>query len=286
MLTIVPVTNEKPIFEYHRKLAAPHFFDTDYPTWLHSFQSDTDGEGRELFRDVRAMAAYDTGTLVGFVQYGRTAFGFDARGEISAEISYPVIRSLYFDEGRQDAGALLLQTALDALGSRETLYAFFHYFGMCCYARHGKLHEGFAWIEDLLFQKGFAVEHENVYFSATLSGGEPAAVTLRAGHVTPGQHQTFDFILGDDQVGGCEVHYVDPRGIAYLRWIYVNDNVQNRGVGSACMSALKQALYEKGFTRLDTDTALDNLRAQRYYEKNHFLLQGITRSYLRKHIPE
>ena len=41
-------------------------------------------------------------------------------------------------------------------------------------------------------------------------------------------------------------------------------------------------LYDKGITRLDTDTALDNHRAQRYYEKNGFVREGITRSYFLK----
>jgi RimJ/RimL family protein N-acetyltransferase len=65
----------------------------------------------------------------------------------------------------------------------------------------------------------------------------------------------------------------------FLRWIYVNDEVQNRGVGSQAMAALKNWLISKGMTRLDTDTALDNCRAQHYYEKNGFTREGITRSY-------
>lgn len=45
------------------------------------------------------------------------------------------------------------------------------------------------------------------------------------------------------------------------------------------MNALKRSLYAKGITRFDTDTALDNLVAQHYYEKNNFIREGITKSY-------
>ena len=46
-----------------------------------------------------------------------------------------------------------------------------------------------------------------------------------------------------------------------------------------CLNALKQWLSQQGITRLDTDTAVLNLTAQRYYEKNGFTREGITRSY-------
>ena len=75
------------------------------------------------------------------------------------------------------------------------------------------------------------------------------------------------------------MHYPETQGTAFLRWIYVIDEVQNQGVGSKCMTALKKWLYDQGMNRLDTDTALDNYRAQHYYEKNDFTREGITRSY-------
>ena len=52
-------------------------------------------------------------------------------------------------------------------------------------------------------------------------------------------------------------------------------------MGSKCMNRLKHALVQRGFCKLDTDTAVDNLIAQRYYEKNGFSREGITRSYYR-----
>ena len=97
---------------------------------------------------------------------------------------------------------------------------------------------------------------------------------------TKGNQQNIDFIVNGCQVGGCEVHFLDNK-TAYLRWIYVNENLTGKGLGTKCMNTLKQWLYQKGITRFDTDTALSNLIAQRYYEKNNFIREGKTRSYYR-----
>lgn len=45
------------------------------------------------------------------------------------------------------------------------------------------------------------------------------------------------------------------------------------------MTALKNWLRRQGMTQLDTDTALDNVGAQHYYEKNGFVRKGITKSF-------
>lgn len=281
MIKITELTDLRQIYDYQLQFAAPNFFPTEFSFWKEAFENDTDGEGRRLFRQLRTKAAYDGDRLIGFVQYGNTAFGFDGHGEISDQVSYPVIRSLYFDEGRDDAGKLLLQAAMKELEAGQTVYAFFHYFGMRCFARHGKLFERFPWIAELLYAAGFAVEHENVYYSAAVQESADAEVALVVHDLSSGGQQVFDLMLEGNQIGGCEVHYVNA-DTAYLRWIYVNEELQNQGIGSKCMTALKNRLYQQRITRLDTDTALDNLRAQRYYEKNGFTREGITRSYLKK----
>ena len=48
------------------------------------------------------------------------------------------------------------------------------------------------------------------------------------------------------------------------------------------MNKLKDYLFDLGITKLDTDTALDNLVAQRYYERNNFVNLEKTKSYLKK----
>ena len=279
MLKITDITNLAQIFDYQMRLQSPCFFTANFESWKESFENDIDGEGRVLFQKLHGKAAYDGDSLIGFIQYGNTAFGFDDSGEISMDVSYPVIRSLYFDEGREDAGKLLLQEAMEEFESADKVYAFFHYFGMTCFARHGKLHEKHAHIAQVLNGVGFQIEHENVYYSFLLKGAETSAVQIKAHSLTRGNQQYLDFILSEEQVGGCEVHFLDARN-AYLRWIYVNENMTGKGIGTKCMTALKQWLYQKGIARFDTDTALSNHIAQHYYEKNGFSCEGITRSYL------
>lgn len=279
MFKITEANNLEQIYNYQRSFSAPYFFSVDFNTWKKSFEEDIDGEGRTLFKELWVKAVYEEDKLVGFIQYGRTDFGFDENGEISSEISYPVIRNLYFDENREDAGKLLLDEAMKWFKTSEKVYAFFHYFGMSCFARHGKLFEHYDCIADLLKKNGFKIEHENVYYSLVLKDTESTEVQIVPHNLTKGNQQYIDFIFEDEQVGGCEVHYLDNTDVAYLRWIYVNDNITGRGIGSKCMSSLKHWLHQKGFTRFDTDTALSNLVAQHFYEKNNFIREGITRSY-------
>lgn len=279
MLKLTNLTDLTAVYDYQMRQSVPYFFPANFSDWIESFENDIDGEGRLLFQSLQGKAAYDGDTLVGFVQYGYTAFGFDSCGEISEAVNYLVIRSVYFDENREDAGHLLLRAALKEFEGEAKVYAFFHYFGMSCFARHGKLFEKLPWIQALLRQYGFETEHENVYYSSVWEECAPSEVALAAHGLTKGSQQTLDFMLGQRQIGGCEVHYLSTQKIAYLRWIYVNDDLQDQGMGSKCMNALKAWLQDRGITRLDTDTALDNHRAQHYYEKNGFTREGITRSF-------
>lgn len=280
MIQIAKVEHFEPIYRYQMQFSSPYFFPVDYDTWKTCFMEDVDGEGRTLFKSLFVKAAYDDNDLIGFIQYGSTAFGFDDRGELSADVSHCVIRNLYFHKERVDAGALLLKEAMDAFPAAEKVYAFFHYFGMSCFGRHGKLFEQHPHIEALLKQKGFETEHENVYYSSILKGGNASEVELKPQPLTKGNQQYLDFLLSGSQVGGCEVHFVDKKA-AYLRWIYVNGDITGRGIGTKCMHALKQWLSQKGITRFDTDTALSNTIAQHFYEKTGFTREGITRSYYR-----
>ena len=278
MLKITDEFDLKDIYDFQNSFKTPYFFEVDFEDWKKSFESDIDGEGRKLFKELNVKAVYDEDALVGFVQYGKSAFGFADNGEISDKISYQIIRNLYFKEGRVDAGEMLLSEAMGSFDVDDRVYAFFHYFGMSCFARHGKLFESYTHIDALLKENGFDVEHENVYYSSIISENEISQVTVKANDLTKGGQQYIDFILDSNHVGGCEVHYLNNT-TAYLRWIYVNGDIVGKGIGTKCMSALKNFLFEKGVVRFDTDTACDNMVAQHYYEKNDFTYEGITRSY-------
>lgn len=279
MKEIKTVENLEELYDFQNKISSPNIFQVDFITWEKSMFHDIDGEGRKLFKELHTKGAYINSKLVGYIQYGKTAFGFDENGEISSDISYTVIRSLYFYNQNGDAGRALLNDAMKGLGQTERIYAFFHYFGMSCYARHGKLFESYGYIANVLQEYGFKIEHENVYYSSKLSDTQNNAVQIHWHEPTKGRQQYCDFIIENTCVGGCEVHFLEQKEIAYLRWIFVNDNIQNQGIGSMCMSSLKSALYKKGIKELDTDTALNNVRAQHYYVKNNFKKEGITRSY-------
>ncbi len=268
------------LYAYQQNVSFPYHFAVSFAPWKNALLADTDGEGRALFRDLVTLAAYEGDRILGFIQYGHSALGFDDRGEVSGEISYPVIRMLCFDPGQEAAGRALLETALNDLGDGQRVYAFFHYFGMSCYGRHGKLYEGLGHIRALLQGYGFVTEHENVYYAGEM-GAEGGDISLRWGEMTRGNQQFCAFLLEGQSVGCCEIHHVRPGEIAYLRWIFVTESRQNQGLGSRCMAALKSALARQGVTRLDTDTAMDNLRAQHFYEKNGFVRMGITRSFYR-----
>lgn len=280
MIRIVKTEDLQPIYHFQLRFQTPWFFPVAYDAWEKSFLEDVDGEGRTLFQNLTVEAAWEDEKLLGFIQYGRTAFGFDAQGEISSRVSYCVIRNFYFLEERADAGQLLLRRALEAFSPAEKVYAFFHYFGMSCFARHGKLYERHGHIEGLLKGQGFAIEHENVYYSSLVTAPDATAVTVIPQEMTKGNQQYMDFSLSGRHVGGCEVHYTDEK-TAYLRWIYVNGELTGRGIGTQCMGALRHWLWQKDIKRLDTDTALSNTVAQHFYEKNGFTREGISRSFER-----
>ena len=144
------VENPRGIYNYMNTLRFP-------------YAHDVDGEGRRLFATLETVGAYRADRLAGFVQYGRLAIGFNESGRVTSGMSYPIIRQLYFAAGDEEVGRLLLDRARAALDCENgRIYAFFHYFGLSCYGRHGKLFEGFDHIHRLLLEEGFQIEHENV----------------------------------------------------------------------------------------------------------------------------
>lgn len=281
MLKITDTYNLNDIYNFQLSFHTPYFFNVAFESWKKCFENDIDGEGRALFKKLTVKAVYDNDELMGFIQYGKTAFGFDDNGEISSGISYPVIRNFYFIKENAEGGNLLLNEAMQHFEAEKQVYAFFHYFGMSCFARHGKLFEKHAHIEAVLKENGFEIEHENVYYSSTINGDEGSEVVITANNLTKGNQQYIDFRINNNHIGGCEVHYLDE-STAYLRWIYINGDITGKGFGTKYMNALKNFLYRKGIKRFDTDTAINNTVAQHYYEKNNFIREGVTKSYYKK----
>ena len=265
-------------FEYWKSThTAPYHFPAAEALWQQSIEDDTDGDGRKLFESLSLSMIPS-----GMIQYGKTAFGFDECGEISDNVHYPVIRDFVFDT--HEAGQKLLGEAMEYLGTDERIYAFFHYFGMSCCGRHGKLHESQKHIHDLLLQNGFVVEHENVYYSKVLGSdaASSSSISIVWRDETAGSCREFAASLDGQEVCWGQVHFLPQGDIAYLRWIFTDGARQHQGIGTKVMHRLFYNLYQKGIRRFDTDTAKDNLPARKYYEKCGFTNEGITRSYYTK----
>lgn len=275
---------DKELFAFWKQqFLAPYAFPVEFEAWKQSWEQDTDSDGRILFSSLQTdVTRDDTGNITGLIQYGDTAFGFDDSGEISPDVHCHVIRALCFAD--PDAGAQLLRSALSRFPAGDRVYAFFHYFGMSICARHGKLHESCGHIQALLLDHGFAVEHENVYFAKDLTAHIPqrSDITLRWKEMSLGSCREFAAALQDEEVCWGQVHFLPQGDIAYLRWIYVDEQRQHTGLGTRVMEALFASLSGVGIRRFDTDTALSNEAAQHYYEKTGFENKGITRSYYTK----
>jgi ribosomal protein S18 acetylase RimI-like enzyme len=150
-------------------------------------------------------------------------------------------------------------------------------------ARHGKLHDSQKHIHDLLLNNGFVVEHENVYYSKILDGNAPASdISLLWREESAGSCREFAAVQSGREVCWGQVHFLPQGDIAYLRWIFTDGACQHQVIGTKVMYALFAHLYRSGIRRFDTDTAKDNLPAQKYYEKCGFTNEGITRSYYTK----
>ncbi|MDD6305636.1 MAG: hypothetical protein PUA75_01600 [Clostridiales bacterium] len=57
-------------------LSFPYHYEVDFDTWETSYFYDMDGDGRTLFSDLTTVGAYLDDKLTGFIQYGKTAFGY------------------------------------------------------------------------------------------------------------------------------------------------------------------------------------------------------------------
>lgn len=95
------VANSREIYNYMKALPFPYNYEVEVTAWEKSFFYDIDGDGRILFSDLTTIGAYLSSRLVGFIQYGRTALGFDENGEISDTVCYSVIRNFILTRHRR-----------------------------------------------------------------------------------------------------------------------------------------------------------------------------------------
>lgn len=277
MIEIKKITDIEELYFYHTNINSPYIFKTDYEEYLISLCKDSDSYGNKLFEELNLLGAYNDSKLVGFIQYGKTNIGFDQNGEMTTNINYFVIRNFYFED--EKVGEELLNRVLE--NKKEELYAFFHYFGMSCFSRHGKLHEKHKNVEDLLIKHGFIPNEINVYYSSIVERKNEKEISIETNNINKWNTQNIVFKHNDEFIGEAEIHFVNKENV-YLRWIYIIEAKKHLGYGTKCMNKLKDYFFDLGITKLDTDTALDNLIAQRYYERNNFINLGKTKSYIKE----
>lgn len=272
--------NELALYQYFIEncAAVPYCFPVSFECWRESMFRDCDYDGRPLFKQIKTFVLNHDDLIYGFIQFGLTSFCFDANGEKDYTKSYAVIRNLHYLPHVQNAQLLMNEAEqyFTSVGATKK-YAFFHHFGMSCYARQGKLHASQFYTEKLLLANGYCIEHENVYYSKDLRNMEPLSFEI-ALHISD-DRQTIDFYRETIQVGGCELNHAFSASICFLKWIYVDTKYAHQGLGTTCMYRLFHYLHQKGVVRLDTDTADSNLIAQGYYLKTGFADKGKMRSY-------
>lgn len=286
--------NAKILFDYWNEIGkdVPYFFETTYESFVDSLFFDK-FNGMEIFNVNFIKSMVEGDRVVGFIQYGIPRFHYTETGELLIDPNIGVVRNLYFNKEQMDVGNKLIDIALKFFENNEikNLYAFYHAMGMSCNGNHGKLHEDFNFIDQLLHEMEFQVEHENVYYSIEMN--ERVYINQNniklAIHEQVDNRQRFELTDGTEILGTAEIKYLNGyTGIVnddkvYLVWIGINEKVQKGiGIGTSFIEQIMNYCLSKGYKYMHTDTALNNTRAQKFYEKNGFLNKGITRSYFKK----
>lgn len=68
MLKITDTFNLNAIYDFQLSFETPYFFNVDFEVWKKSFESDIDGEGRVLFKELAVKAVCEDDELLGFIQ--------------------------------------------------------------------------------------------------------------------------------------------------------------------------------------------------------------------------
>lgn len=280
------------LFKYWKELgkSIPYFYETTYEAFVSSIFFDK-FNNLETLKVNFVKAALDGDRVVGFIQYGIPSFHYTETGELLNDPDIGVIRNLYFDREQSDMGNKLIDTALEyfKINDYDNLYAFYHAMGMSCNGNHGKLHEDFSYIAKLLFAKDFQIEHENVYYTIDMKEknlNQKFSFTMKVFDQADGL-QRLDLMDGEETLGNAQIKYLNNyTGITdedkvYLVWIGIKQTRKRMGIGSNFIEQIMNYCLAKGYRYMHTDTALNNIDAQKFYERNEFINHGITRSYLK-----
>jgi len=281
MLQELTKNMESKLFNYFTSTreSVPYYFKVDFENWHKSMFNDHDYDGKPMFADLKTFLLMNEDEIEGFIQYGLTSFVFDEKGNKDYTKHYAVVRNIHFLKNAKNPHVLLdkAKAYFDEIGAEKS-YAYFHFFGMSCYARQGKLHDTEFYIEDLLCKYGYTKEHENVYYSKLLRDADVFDV-LDIDFVYKNNDQEVSFMMGNEKIGGAALNFLPHSDICYLKWIYTDSKHGHKGLGTKCINKLFYDLKKRNISRLDTDTADNNVIAQGLYEKTGFSNMGRMRSY-------
>ena len=281
MLKKVDVSNELALYVYFTKIGPqiPFYFPVDYDLWYKCMFNDTTEDRLPLFDELETFLYYENGILEGFIQYGISSFVFTDNGK-DFNNHYAIIRNIHYSKNCKNSEEML-ELALKYFENRNIreINAFFHYFGMSCYARHGKLHYSAFFIEELLKKYSFNKEHENVYFSKNLDKEKYYYDPEILFEINEnGNKSKIIFFNNNVRIGYCELAILQ-NNIGYLYYIKILKEYRHKGWGTKCMNIIFHVLKNKRIVKLDLDTIDSNIIAQKFYEKIGFKNKGITRSY-------
>jgi ribosomal protein S18 acetylase RimI-like enzyme len=284
MLKKIDSMNERDLYEYFTKLSyiIPFYFPVDFDLWYKCMFNDCTNDDVLLFDELETYLYYENDTIKGFIQFGISNFAFSGN-EINFSNHYTIIRNIhYFNDSKNPEE--MIEKAYQYFNSKniEEIYAFFHYFGMSCYAGHGKLYESVFYIEKLLYRYYFKKGHENVYFSKKIDHKfdcDPEIICQNQNVEL--NKQKIIFFMNNEQIGYCEITFLQ-NNICYLNYIEITEKLRSQGLGTRCMNNIFCFLNKKNIQKLDLDTIDTNIKTQGFYEKNGFTNKGITRSYYKK----
>lgn len=285
MLKKINTTNIQELYNYFVEMGSqiPFYFPVGYDLWHKCMFNDIIEDGVKIFDELETFMYYEDDILKGFIQFGISSFVFTDDGKYFGN-HYAIIRNLHYQKDSNNPGEML-EAAFQYFNNKNMtdISAFFHIFGMSCYARHGKLHESAFYIENLLYKYSFQKEHENVYFSINLTDCKfnyDPRIICQIQDIKPNV-QKIAFLMNNDQIGYCEIAYLQ-NSICYLYYIEITEKLRGQGLGTRCMNNIFSILVKKTIRKLDLDTIDTNTRAQGFYKKMGFIDKGITRSYYKK----
>ena len=283
---IACLEDEKNLYEYFKQISPeiPYYYPVDFDIWRKSMFVENDGMEFNN-SELETYLLYEEAVMKGFIQYG---FPNPAHHEDNKNLA--VIRNMHYAKDSKKPEELM-ESALNYFKKKNVrqIFAFLHWFGMECYATHGKLHESQFHIEDLLIKYSFENNETNVYFTKDLRGSnaennseivcEIYDESEIVRNFSREESMKIKFFCNGEQIGVCDLRFMHS-GISYLVYIEIFEKYRRKNLSTKCMNNIFFILKERGIKRIDLDTYGDNFAAQGLYTKTGFINTGLTRSYI------